>query len=122
MRLDVKNQFHGGTTHDSTEENGTELNTAVVDIGDSHNLQLYINVDSGYSSEDLDVDFNLQDSADGSSWATVLTHTENVQNMTEPGEILRVGLPANLRQYVRLQISSGSSPSSGGDISAIIAM
>jgi hypothetical protein len=122
MMLDVKNRFHDGTTHSGTSHNGTEINTAVVDIGDSHNLQLYVNVDSGYSSEDLDVDFNLQDSADGQSWATVLTHTENVQNMTEPGEILRVGLPANLRQNVRLQISSGSSPSSGGDISAYMAM
>lgn len=120
--IDIKNILHDATTHDEKEHAGDVIDTAAENIGDGHNLQLFVRLASAYSSQDLDVDFNVQDSDDNESFDTVVSATINAEDMTEPRELLKFGLPAGLRRYVRLQISSSSSPEDGGEITAWIGM
>lgn len=111
------------TTGTTASTNVLNTLTATRDIGAGKRLELIVEVvttcTSGGSNTTQIV---LQDSADNSSFTTVLSGPATaVASLTAGTELLRIGIPPGLRQYIRIAYVIATADLTAGAFTAYIA-
>ena len=98
MILDKEALFADKLASDGTP---TDLDLGSVRPGPGRLVKMFITVSADVSGM---TGFSLTDSDDGSTFAALLTHTENLA-----GKTLEIDLPSDVRRYVRCNLAGSVS-------------
>lgn len=99
--------------------------TALRDIGGGEPIELVvvITTDVAASGGASTTTFSLQDSADNSTFATVLSSADIAKaSLTAGTEVLRVRLPRGLRRYIQVYYTVSTNNWTSGAVSAFLTL
>lgn len=112
------------TTGTTASTNVFDSQTATRDIGGGKGIELIVQVSTTCTSGGSNTtQVVLQDSADNSSFTTVLSGVATaVASLTAGTELLRVRLPAGLRRYIRVAYVIAVADLTAGAFNAYLAI
>ena len=99
-----------------------DTQTALRDIGSGEPIELFVSVGAQVTAAGAaTVVFALQDSADNSTFADVVSTPAIGKATLAPGyEALRIRLPSGLRRYIQVNYTVATGPLTGGTFNATV--